>query len=69
VREYWIIDPEEQRADFFVLAEDGRYERKRADAEGVYRSAVVPGFWLREAWLWQDPPPKALTVLHELGVV
>jgi Uma2 family endonuclease len=69
VREYWIIDPEEQRADFFVLAEDGRYERKRVDAEGVYRSAVVPGFWLREAWLWQDPPPKALTVLHELGVV
>lgn len=69
VREYWIIDPEEQRADFYILAPDGRFERKRADAEGVYRSAVVPGFWLREAWLWQDPPPKALTVLHELGVV
>jgi len=69
VREYWIIDPEEQRADFYVLAADGRYERQRADAQGVYRSEVVAGFWLKEEWLWQDPPPKALTVLHALGAV
>src|SRR5215510_7833057 len=38
VREYWIIDPAEQRADFYVLAVDGRYERQRADAQGVYHS-------------------------------
>jgi len=69
VREYWILDPEEQRADFYVLAADGRYERQRADAQGVYRSEVVAGFWLKEEWLWQDPPPKALMVLQALGVV
>jgi Uma2 family endonuclease len=69
VREYWIIDPGEQRADFYLLAPDGRYERKRPDAKRVYRSEVLTGFWLKEEWLWQEPPPKALAVLRELGVV
>jgi Uma2 family endonuclease len=69
VREYWVLDPEKQQADFYVLGADGRYERRRADAHGVYRSQVVTGFWLREEWLWQDPPPKTLGVLRELGLV
>lgn len=69
VREYWILDPEEQRADFYVLAADGRYERQRADAQGVHRAEVVAGFWFKEEWLWQDPPPKVLMVLQALGVV
>lgn len=69
VREYWLLDPERQQADFYVLGPDGRYERKRPDEQGIYRASVVAGFWLREEWLWQEPPPKALTVLKELGVV
>ncbi len=69
VREYWIIDPGEQRTDFYMLAADGRYERQRADAQEVYRSQVVDGFWLKEEWFWQEPLPKVLSVLRELGVV
>ncbi len=69
VREYWIIDPEEQRADFYVLAADGRYERRRTDDTGIYRSEVMTGFRLREAWLWQRPLPKTLSVLKQLEVV
>ena len=69
VREYWVIDPEERRADFHVLAADGRYERRRTDEDGVYPSEVIAGFRLREVWLWQKPLPKALSVLKELGVV
>jgi len=69
VREYWVIDPGRQQADFSVLDEGGRYERRRPDAQGVYRSAVVPGFWINEQWFWSDPLPKALGVLRELGVV
>ena len=69
VREYWVIDPEEQRADFHVLAADGRYERGRTNEDGIYRCEVIAGFRLREAWLWQQPLPKALSVLKELGVV
>jgi Uma2 family endonuclease len=69
VREYWIIDPEQQRVDYYVLANDGRYERRRADAQGVYHSEAVSGFWLKEEWLWQELPPNALAVLRELKVV
>jgi Uma2 family endonuclease len=69
VREYWIIDPEQQRVDYYVLATDGRYERRRADTQGVYPSEVVSGFWLKEEWLWQEPPPNVLAVLRELKVV
>ena len=69
VREYWVIDPEEQRADFHVLAADGRYERRRTDEDGIYSSEVITGFRLRESWLWQQPLPKALSALRELGVV
>lgn len=69
IPEYWIFDPDEQRSDYYLLASDGRYERKRPDNQGIYRSAVVPGFWLKEEWLWRDPLPKALAVLHELGIL
>jgi Uma2 family endonuclease len=68
VQEYWLLDPDEQRADFYVLGTDGRYERRAADAQGIYRSAVVTGFWLRVAWLWQEPLPRVLAVLGELGI-
>ena len=69
VREYWIIDPEQDGVDYYVLANDGRYERRRADTQGVYHSEVVPGFWLKEAWLWQEPPPNVLAVLRELKIL
>jgi hypothetical protein len=29
----------------------------------------VSGFWLRVSWLWQQPLPRVLDVLRELGVV
>ena len=69
VREYWVIDPEERRVDFYVLAADGRYERRRTEEDGICPSEVITDFRLRESWLWQQPLPKALSALKELGVV
>ena len=69
VREYWLIDPEEKRADFFILGDDGRYERCKPDSQGIYRSAVLKGFWFEEARLWQEPLPPVLDVLREMEVV
>ncbi len=69
VKEYWLIDPEEQRADFYVLGEDDRYERHKPDSQGVYHSAVLKGFWLKEARLWQEPLPPVLDVLKELQLI
>jgi Uma2 family endonuclease len=68
VREYWLLDPLREQAEFYQLGADGRY-RLGAVAEGVYRSQVLPGFWLRVVWLWQRPLPAVLSVLKELGVL
>ncbi len=66
VKEYWIIDPDLKRADFFVLKGE-RYERCVEDERGVYRSEVIQGFGIKVAWLWNLPP--VLDVLKELGLI
>jgi Uma2 family endonuclease len=69
VQEYWLIDPERRRADFYVLDAEGYFQRKPPEAQGIYHSQALPGFWLRVDWLWQQPLPQVLDVLRELGVV
>jgi Uma2 family endonuclease len=66
VREYWIIDPRpnKQRTDFYVLDAKGRYQPVPLDAD-IYRSTILPNFWLREDWLWADEP-NALAALTEI---
>jgi Uma2 family endonuclease len=65
VKEYWLIDPERERADFFVLGEDRRFERKLPDRRGFYHSTVLKGFRLNVNWLWQSPLPKVSEVLRK----
>jgi Uma2 family endonuclease len=67
VREYWIIDPDTKRADFFILSEENRYERAHEDAEGIYRSSVLTDFWIKVNWLWQSPMPDLIDVFTEMG--
>jgi Uma2 family endonuclease len=65
VREYWILDPEARRADFFVLGEDGRYERRRPDDRDIYVSTVLPGLRLNVNWLWRRPLPPLREAMHD----
>jgi Uma2 family endonuclease len=67
VLEYWVIDnrPEQGRAWFYQLDPSGRYRSVLVSDDGVYRSAVLPGFELRVAWLWQEQP-DVLSALAEL---
>jgi len=67
IPEYWLIDPLREQADFYQLDAGGRYRSALPDAEGIYRSKVLPGFWLRVDWLWQLPP--VLEVVRQLGLV
>ena len=69
VREYWLIDPEEHHADFYLLGKDGRYRIVDLEPEGIYRSQTVPGFRLRVEWFWQEPLPRVMDVLRELGLI
>jgi Uma2 family endonuclease len=69
VREYWLIDPDRQQAEFFRLGENGRYRTIWPDQNGIYHSEVLPGFWLKVDWLWQDPLPSAIACFKEMGLI
>ncbi len=69
VREYWLVDPEGEEADFYRLDERGRYRLTEPDREGIYRSELLPGLWLKVQWLWQDPLPPVVSILKQLGLV
>ena len=64
VPEYWLVDP----ARVYRLKER-RYQSVRSDDEGLVYSEAMPGFWLKEAWLWQDPLPRVLNVLKRWKVL
>lgn len=69
VREYWLIDPRPgyERADFWVLNDAGRYVPVPIDGQGIYRSAVIPGFWLDVNWLWGEELPDYLRTFAQIA--
>jgi Uma2 family endonuclease len=68
VREYWLIDPDTQDVAIRFLGDDGRYQL--ADlGDGVIRSRVLEGVWIRTEWLWQETPPPLLWVLKQWGLI
>ncbi len=68
VREYWVVDPDHRRAEFYALDDEGAYQLLPVE-EGVVRSGAVPGFWLRPDWLWKDPLPGVLDLARELEIL
>jgi Uma2 family endonuclease len=60
IPEYLILDPRPgwQRVDFYALGADGKYQAILPDEDGRYHSRVLPGFWFRADWFWQDPLPN-----------
>jgi Uma2 family endonuclease len=69
VGEYWLIDPLRRRAEFYELGPDRLYRLRELQADGRFESGVLPGFWLRVTWLWEQPHPILSHVLNEWGVV
>jgi len=67
IPEYWLIDPDTRRAEFYQLDEKGNYQLVPPDADGKYSSRVLPDFWLRADWLWSDPLPSVDQVLLEVA--
>lgn len=69
VREYWLLDPQRSKAEFYGLDERGVYEAVRTDERGRFESRVLPGLWIEVDWLWQEPLPPLLGVLKQWGLV
>jgi Uma2 family endonuclease len=77
VREYWVIDPAPQHAEAYALAETVASKGRKAakneyrrlnEKQGVIASAVLPGFFVRTAWLWPQTRPKVLDALRQMGL-
>lgn len=66
VREYWVVDPMAERVEAYVLNAQQRYERLEMQT-GKIASRVLPGFYLKPEWLWQDELPNPMDVLAELS--
>lgn len=67
VPEYWLLDPETERAEFYQLDEQGAYHMQEIAPTDTYLSRVLHGFWLRPEWLWQQPLPAKDRLLIEIG--
>ena len=65
VPEYWLIDPQTEWAEFYQL-EEGHYRLAFSGKEGQYHALVLPDFWLRVEWLWQEPLPSPIRTLAEI---
>jgi Uma2 family endonuclease len=64
VREYWIVDPLQQRCTFLRLHE-GRFEEVPLD-DSIFHSDALPGFWLDTRWLFSDPLPDEFECLEQI---
>ncbi|HZT79733.1 MAG TPA: Uma2 family endonuclease [Gemmataceae bacterium] len=65
VAEYWIVDEIEEKVTLLRLDDKGKYREVRP-RKGELHSTVLPGFWIRPEWLWQNPRPKKTQVLAEI---
>jgi Uma2 family endonuclease len=68
VREYWIVDSQQEVVEAYRRDAAGRYELIPL-VDGRLASQVVPGWFLRPEWLWTQPPAPVLATLRELGVI
>jgi Uma2 family endonuclease len=70
VQEYWIIDarPNRQQADFYERDDTGLFVPAELDQNGIFRSAVLPGFWLDVNWFWQEPVPNPQLLLAQIAM-
>ncbi|MGI8495117.1 MAG: Uma2 family endonuclease, partial [Pyrinomonadaceae bacterium] len=67
IREFWLIDPTRRQAEFYHLNDEGFY--RLADvSDGIFRSKVLPGFFLRVEWLWETNLPT-VGALKELKLI
>ncbi len=56
VPEYWLIDLYRHEAHFW-RNEAGEWKDLPIDAEGIFRSHALPGFWLQVDWLFAVEQP------------
>ncbi|MBA2737530.1 MAG: Uma2 family endonuclease [Pyrinomonadaceae bacterium] len=69
VKEYWIIDYNQQTVNFYGYDENGKYKLLHLSAEGKFESRVIEGLWINTDWLWQEELPNLMEVLKDWKLV
>lgn len=67
IREYWVIDPIYEKMNIYCLSEQGKYEAQKIENK-ILQSKVLPGFWIKPEWLWQEPLPNVISIAKELKI-
>lgn len=62
VKEYWLIDYEREKIEFYSLDEKGFYQVLTADENNVFHSKVLDKLEFKVTWLWQEKLPTLLEV-------
>lgn len=65
VGEYWIIDLVQRKCKFLRLR-DWKYYAARLERGRIFRSKVLPGFWLDTRWLLHGEPPDPLDCMLKI---
>ena len=65
VTEYWIVDPIQRRVEFLRLT-DGGYEPVPLEDNRIFRTVVIPGFWLDVEWLLARQVPRGYVCLKKI---
>jgi len=68
IPEYWLIDQPQQRATLYALGDDRRYHPV-LPKEGKYYSKVLPGFWVKMEWFWEDSQFDTYEMAKEIGII
>ena len=68
VREYWMIDPDRQRAEFHRLSHADNFEPVALE-RGVFESETLPGLRLEVDWLWNAPLANIHAIVREMGAL
>ena len=65
VREYWIIDYLQKKFEFLKLV-GNRFVPMKLEDDHIFRSQVLPGFWLDIEWLLAKPLPSTPDCLDQI---
>jgi Uma2 family endonuclease len=64
VQEYLVFQTYDQQLSWFVLR-DGVYEHLGPDENGILKSEVFPGLWLKAEALWENDLAEVLALLQQ----
>lgn len=69
IPEYWLIDPEREQAEFYLLKPKRIYKLAPLDADGIFHSKALPGLWINPDWFWARPLPAMVSIMRKWGLI